>query len=243
MYKRNTCLLAFIWIVLLVSLFLGACRPVGESAQEPAPEGSALLIFPYTEFSVEDAAGRTLAFTGGDLEGDLELLSQQVVPRGPAPAELQLTVPASGAFTYRTESQNADFSATFADFTGGAGGDGVQEVCVTADGSVTATGQDMQYRIGLMLGQEDYAYFTVEGSGGGTVSLRRGRQGLELQGAVGTCILSVLRENGQELQSVSLIFSGELVTLELTEQDVGPVLRVHAETGVEEFPLTEQPDA
>lgn len=227
---------------LAVSLLLGACRPVGEPVRAPAPEGTALLIFPYTEFSIEDAAGRTLAFTGGDLEGDLELLSQQVAPRGSAPAELQLTVPASGAFTYRTESQNADFSATFADFTGGAGGDGVREVCVTADGSVTAKGQDMEYRIGLMLGQEGYAYFTVQGSGDGTVSLRRGRQELELQGAAGPCILTALRENGKELQPVALTLSGELVTLELAERNEGPVLRVLGETGVEEFPLIERPD-
>ena len=42
--------------------------------------------------------------------------------------------------------------------------------------------------------------------------------------ASGPCILTALRENGKELQSVALTLSGELVTLELAERDEGPVL-------------------
>lgn len=243
MHKRNTWVWGFLGVAIWIALVLGACSPAEIPVQESGPEGTALLIFPYTKFSVTDGTGRTLACTGGELEGDLVPLSQQVVPRGSAPAELQLTVSASGSFTYRTQAEDADFSATFADFTGGASGSGVQEVLITADGSVTATGQAMQYRIGLMPGQGDYAYCSVEGAGDGTVALRRGRQGLELQGAAGACTLVVLGTDGQELKPIVLPLSGELVTLELTEQEGTPILRVHHEAGTEEFPLTEPQSA
>lgn len=191
---------------------------------------TALLILPYVEFKIQNAEGQILQYCGEEFEGDLEVVSWQVVPKGPdQPAELQLTVRDSNEFTCEMKSELVDFSATFKDFTGGASGTGIDSITVKSSGQTKVMGDEMHYRLGGMLEDADYVYISLEGTGDGVVTLQSEMPWLDVASTCGNCKFYVLDQNGIELQSEPFSMPAEKTTMELVNQMSGPAIQFQKE--------------
>ena len=100
-------------------------------------------------FSIENAEGEVLTYSGGELSGDIDVLSEGYTVNGPyTPSDILLTIPHSSRFRFTSGSKNAGVSLSQDGHYSYITGDNVDSV-VFEGGNVDVNGNDMKLDIAV----------------------------------------------------------------------------------------------
>lgn len=228
--KRNI-IIAIVALIALLAVFVGIWvgssdtdvnqerNNISNTQNNYDEEDTAILMVPYAVFTIVNDEGETLECNGGALSGDMEVLEWWDVPTGGV-SDLYVRVHTSDWFEYSSPNDtDTDFFVTSSQYYGGAGGDGIQSIRVSADYTVAVNGSDMEYMLMAGAGQDRDYYFTFRGHAKSNIVVRASGDCLYTSGLSGQTTIQFDGNDARQTEEQEITFDGQDATINLAIHD------------------------